>query len=69
MTKIYNTANFGTFMSYMLPNIQVLSQGFFSINTSSHICCDKGKNVDNMQKVRKQHHNSICESMISRPDD
>ena len=39
------------------------------LKTLSHIRCDKGNNVDNMQKVRYQHHSSICESMIIRPDD
>ena len=46
---------------------KVLSLKLF--NTLYHICYDKGKNEDHMQKVRYQHHNSICESMISRPDD
>ena len=44
----------------------VLSLKFITL---SHIWYDKGKNVDNMQKVRYQHHNSICESMINRPHD
>ena len=48
-------------MSYMLLNIHVLCQGYFLKFNA--------KNVDNMQKVRYQNHNSICESIINRPDD
>ena len=48
-------------MSYMLLNIHVLCQGYFLKFNA--------KNVDNMQKVRYQHHNSICEltGLMIRP--
>ena len=54
----------------MLPNIHVVCQGsFFKIKCFVSYLLWLFKNVDIMQKVRYQHHNSICESMINRPDD
>ena len=49
--------------SYIVPGI------FFKCNTLCNICCDKGKTVDIMKKVRYQHQNFICGSTISRPDE